>query len=709
MSDANDIPLEAVEFLRKASDAESTDRSEQLEDLKFSLGDQWVQQMQNQRTIDHRPWFTLNETDTYIRQVSNQMRQQRPRIKAQGVNSSADAKIAEIITGITRHIEQISDADTAYDNAGESAARIGVGYWRISADYCSDESFDQEIKIEPIFNRFSVYFDPLSVLPDGSDAERALITDLVQKEDYQRMYPDADMTQFNARATGDSTSEWITKDTIRLAEFYKIEREKRKLVHLSDGSAWWDDEMPKADILAAVGVKVKGDRQSWRKKVCWYKVNAVEVLDERVLPGRYIPIIPVYGAQAIVDGRIRRFGIVRAAKDPQRLLNFMKTAVVETVALAPKAKHLVAYGSDTGFENEWDSANIASLTRLHYNSKGDDGEDLPPPIPIPPPPVPDGFLTVAENAHNDLQRVLGMFDPAMNAPGNQSGKALNSMQQQSDMSNYHLYDNLTRSIKHTGRIVLDWIPTYYNKRRVMRIIGDDGKPDMVTINDDQAVGKIENDLTVGEYDVVMETGPGYNSKREEGAEMIAAMVKADPQLMAQAGDLLFRNMDFPGADIIADRLAAANPLAQIDDKSDIPPRAQMMIKQLQQQVQGMQGQLQQAGMVMKFRGDIAAHQEAGQAHRMQIQEAGETERLRIKEENETQRRLMEDRSYAHEIHTKALTTLGAKEIEGVIKILTEHMKAGQSAQDHERAKEIIDIQHAAAMEQATAVNNTPED
>ena len=690
MSDANDIPLEAVEFLRKASDAESTDRSEQLDDLKFSLGDQWVQQMQNQRTNDHRPWFTLNETDTYIRQVSNQMRQQRPRIKAQGVNSSADAKIAEIITGITRHIEQISDADTAYDNAGESAARIGVGYWRVSADYCSDESFDQEIKIEPLFNRFSVYFDPLSVLPDGSDAERALITDLVQKEDYQRMYPDADMTQFNARATGDSTSEWITKDTIRLAEFYKIEREKRKLVHLSDGSAWWDDEMPKADILAAVGVKVKGDRQSWRKKVCWYKVNAVEVLDERVLPGRYIPIIPVYGAQAIVDGRIRRFGIVRAAKDPQRLLNFMKTAVVETVALAPKAKHLVAYGSDTGFENEWDSANIASLTRLHYNSKGDDGEDLPPPIPIPPPPVPDGFLTVAENAHNDLQRVLGMFDPAMNAPGNQSGKALNSMQQQSDMSNYHLYDNLTRSIKHTGRIVLDWIPTYYGKRRVMRIIGDDGKPDMVTINDDQAVGKIENDLTVGEYDVVMETGPGYNSKREQASEMLSQLAKAYPPMMQIAGDLIMRYTDIPGADIIADRMAASNPLAQIDEKSDIPPRAQMMIKQLQAQLQQSQQQLQQAGMLIKERGDLAAHKEAGETHRTELKERAETERTRMKVAAELQKEMIEDRTWQHDINMKAHSAQSVEEIKGVVQLLLHHLSAKEAEKAADREEAEID-------------------
>ena len=696
-SDNSDIPAEAVEFLRSASDFDSTNRSEEMDDLRFSFGDQWPQQMQNQRNLENRPFFVINEVETYIRQITNQIRQQRPRIKAQGINNSSDAKIAEIITGITRHIEQISDADTAYDTAADFAVRIGRGYIRMSADYISDDCFDQDIKIEPVFNPFTVYFDPNSRLPDGSDAERCLITDLIPKREFERMYPNADMQQFNARALGDFTSEWVNKDNIRIAEYFRIDKTKHKLYLLSDGNTFWEDEMPDKALLDRVGVKIKSERWSWRKTVRWFKCTATEVLEERTLPGRFIPVIPVYGAHMIIDGRVYRFGVVRSSKDPQRLLNIMKTAVIESVSLAPKAKVMLAVGMDEGMEDEWQAANIKTLPVLHYNHKDDAGEPFPQPIPLMPPPVPDGLVQAAEGAHNDLQRVLGMFDPAMNAPGNQSGKALNAMQQQSDMSNFHFYDNLTRSIKHVGRIALSWIPTYYGKKRVMRIIGDDGKPDMITINDDQAIGKIENDLTIGEYDIVMETGPGYNSKREEGAEMIAAMVKADPQLMAQAGDLLFRNMDFPGADIIADRLAAANPLAQIDDKSDIPPHAQMMIKQLQQQLQGAQQQMQQMAMVDKFRVNVEAQKEAGETHRLQIKEAAED-----------RRRMMENESWKHEVHTKAMTTLGAKEIEGVIKILTEHMANGRAVDDREHEKEILALQHQSAMEQNEAVNHTPE-
>lgn len=689
----SDIPLEAVDFLHESSDADSTNRSEEMEDLRFSYGDQWAQQMQNQRQLEQRPWFVVNETETYIRQICNQIRQQRPRMKAQGMNNSVQAKMAEIVTGVTRHIEQASDADTAYDTASEYAVRIGRGYIRLTADYVSEESFDQDILIRPVFNPFTVYGDPNGMCPDGSDWDRCLITDLIPRARFEKLYPDADAIQFNARATGDGTSDWITKNDIRIAEFYKIRQTKKKLVHLSDGNTFWDDEMPDQSLLDKVGVKIKGDRESWKKEVCWYKVTGVDVLEERLLPGRFIPVVPVYGAHMIVDGRTHRFGVVRAAKDPQRLLNFMRTAVVENVTMQPKAKHLIAEGQDEGFEDEWNQANVKALTRLHYKTHGDDGSELPPPIPIAPPPIPDGLMAASEAAHMDLQRVLGMFDPAMTAPGNTSGKALNSMQQQSDMSNFHFYDNLTRSMKHVGRIILSWLPVYYGKKRVLRIIGEDGKPDVVTLNDDAIIGKIENDMTVGEYDIVMETGPGYNSKREQAFQMLSQLAEAYPPLMQIGGDLIVRYSDAPGADILADRLAASNPLAQIDDKSDIPPKAQLMIKQLQQQNTAMTQQLQQAGMLIKTRGDIEAHKEAGETHR-----------TIIKEQAETERRQMENASYLEDVHVKAQATLGAKEIDGVIALLTKFKDQQEGERNRSHERDLAVFERVANREEAQVQN-----
>jgi hypothetical protein len=606
---------EAIKFLRLVGTADSQNRAEALGDLKFAAGDQWPVEIQNSRNLESRPCLTINKIDAYVRQVTNQQRQQRPRIKVHPVNNEGDLKIAEVIEGITRHIEVNSSADTAYDTAFEYAVKMGWGYWRVNTNYISDDSFDQEIFIDAIDDPFSVYFDPNSVLPDGSDAERCLITSVVAKELFRQQYPGADDgANFSARATGDSDAEWVTKEDIRLAEYWYIEREKATLVLLSDGTKVFQDELPSAEMMEASGITILDKRPTFRKKVKWCKLTAMEVLEEREWPGKYIPIIPCYGAQVVVEGKRKKYGLVRFAKDPQRMFNFWRTALTESIALAPKPKWLIAEGQDEGHESEWALANLKSTPVLRYKQKDIEGVPAPVPTRIQPEPPPDGIMVASSAISDDLKTVLGIFDPSQALPGNISGKALQGQQQQVDLSNFHFYDNMTRSIKHTGKIILDLIPKIYDTQRVLRIIGVDGKPDMVTINQVEATGEVLNDVTVGLYDVVMDTGPGYNSKRQQAVDTMMPLM-ADPQVFQAAGDLLFRNMDFPGADIIADRLAAMNPMSQIDPKSDIPPQAQMQLLQSQKTIADMQQQMMAMQLEIQNRGQVAQIREEGASRR----------------------------------------------------------------------------------------------
>lgn len=620
MENENDPRIaDAMKFLRLSNDADTSNRSEALEDLKFAAGDQWPTEIQNSRNLEARPCLTINKIDPYIRQVTNQQRQARPRIKVHGMNTSSDEKLAEILTGVIRHIEVNSDADQAYDTAFDYSVRMGWGYFRVVTDYIRDDSFDQEIYIRPIDNPFTVYFDPNSILPDGSDAERCLITTVLEKKVFQDMYPDADLGSFTYRGTGDDSAEWIMKDDIRIAEYFYTERKAVKLVQLSDGTAVFEDELPAEEILRMAGITRVGERESMRKQIKWCKLTAMEVLEERTWPGKYIPIVPVYGQQLVIESKRKKYGLVRNAKDPQRMLNFWQTSITESVALAPKAKWLLAEGQDEGHELEWASANIKSTPVLRYKQKDIEGQPAPAPVRLQPEPPPAGILAASASINNDLQAVLGIFDPNQMPTGNLSGKAINGQQQQMDLTNFHYFDNLTRSIRFAGKILLDLIPKIYDHERVMRIIGYDNQPELVVLNqrtvDAAGVTKILNDVTVGEYDVVMETGPGYNSKRQEAVANMMPLLSASPDLMKIAGDLVFRNMDFPGADVIADRLAASNPLANIDEKSDIPPQAQMQIAQSKQMIEQMQQQMQQMEMMLKSRADVVALQQDGETKR----------------------------------------------------------------------------------------------
>ena len=628
---------DAKQFLKFANDADSNNRSEALEDLKFAAGDQWPVEIQNSRTLEARPCLTINKVDAYCRQIANQQRQQRPRMKAHGMNTEADAHMADVISGIFRHIEVQSDADAAYDTAFDFAVRMGWGFFRITTDYRNDDSFDQEIYIKPVDNPFTVYFDPNSTMPDGSDAEKVLITTVMSKEAFRKQYPNADDgTGFVQRGTGDTNAEWVMKEDIRIAEYFYVERETATLVMLSDGTTAYQDEITGEIKLAMEeqGITIADKRPSVRKVVKWVKLTGIEILEESVWAGKYIPIIPVYGQMLTVENKRKKFGLVRMAKDPQRMYNFWTTSITESVALAPKAKWLLAEGQDEGHENEWAMANIKSMPVLRYKQKDIDGQPAPPPQRLQPEPPPQGLMAAAAGITSDLQQVVGIFDPSQLPTGNISGKALQGQQQQVDMTNFHYYDNLTRSIRQCGRVILDLIPKIYDRERVLRIIGDDGKPELLTINrygqDEDGVNRVLNDVTIGEYDVVMETGPGYNSKRSEAVDSMMAVIAADPTLMPQIGDLVFRNMDFPGAETIADRLAVNNPLAQIDDKSKIPPQIQMQLKQQAAQLQQAQQTIQQLQVIIKDR----------------------TDTQEVKEQHADKRKLMEVTAKAHDIEMR---------------------------------------------------------
>lgn len=672
---------DAKKFLNLCNDVDSNNRAEALDDVRFCAGDQWPVDVQNSRVLESRPCLTINKVDAYVRQICNQIRQQRPRIKVQGMNNEADAKLAEILSGVCRHIEYQSSADVAYDTASEYAIKMGWGYFRVMTDYISPDSFEQEIYIRPIDNPFTVYFDPNSQLPDGSDAERCLITTVVSKKTFRAMYPGKDDGQgFTSRGTGDSDSEWVTKEDVRIAEYFYTVRTPAKLVLLSDGTSVYEEELPAPEVLAEAGIEIIEKRDTYKKQIKWCKVTAMEVLEEGDWAGKYIPVIPVYGQSCIIDAKHKKFGLVRMAKDPQRMYNYWTTALTESVALAPKAKWVMAEGQDEGHENEWAMANIKAMPVLRYKQTDTEGRQAPAPQRLQPEPPPAGIVTATQSMSNDLMTVVGIYDPSQLPQGNMSGKAIAGQQQQVDMVNFHYYDNLTRSIAYCGRIILDLIPKIYDTERVMRIIGADEKPEIITLNQrvttEDGVEKILNDVSVGRYDVVMDTGPGFATKRGEAVEAMMTLLAADPNLMQTAGDLIFRNMDFPGAEIIADRMAAANPLAQVDEKSDIPPQVQMQLAQSKQMIEQMQQQIQAMGMDLKY---------------------GQTV-TETKERAATARKLMDVTARAHNTetmaevkvndqNTRSITSQNKTEIDAIVKMLIANLDTSAIKAELDRRNE----------------------
>ena len=628
-----DILSTARARLNMAISAYSESREDEIDDLKFFAGSpdnhwQWPADVLATRgavqgqTINARPCLTINKLPQHVRQVTNDQRQNRPAIKIIPVDDKADTEVADIYDGLMRHIEYISDADVAYDTACENQVAYGEGYIRILTEYCDSDSFDQDIKIGRVRNSFSVYMDPTIQDPCGSDASWCFITEDILKEDYERMFPDASpISTLQTLGVGDqSLSQWINEDTVRIAEYFYVEHEKKTL-NLYPGNVSLFEGTPEDKQMKLMGMKPVRTRQADVKKVKWCKINGYEILEEQEWAGKFIPVVRVVGNEFEVDGRIYVSGLVRNAKDAQRMYNYWVSQEAEMLALAPKAPFIGYGGQFEGYEQQWKTANTQNWPYLEVNPDVTDGQGAVLPLPqrALPPMAQTGLIQAKMGASDDIKSTTGQYDSSLGATSNErSGRAILAREKQGDTGTYHYVDNLARAVRHIGRQIVDMAPKIYDTQRIARIIGMDGETKMAKIDPTQPVPvrKIEDqngividkiyNLGVGKYDVCVTTGPSYMTKRQESLDAMSQLLQGNPQLWAVAGDLFVKNMDWPGAQEMAKRFAKTiDPkLLSDDDKTPELQAAEQQIQAMGQEMEQMHQMLKNVQQSMEAR-DIA--------------------------------------------------------------------------------------------------------
>jgi hypothetical protein len=626
--------------------AYSDSREDELDDLRFMAGSpdnqwQWPADVLQTRgsvqgqTINARPCLTINKLPQHVRMVTNEQRQNRPSGKVIPADDNADVQVAAIYDGMVRHIEYMSDADVAYDTACENQVTYGEGYIRVLTEYCDENTFDQDLRIGRIRNSFSVYMDPMAQDPTGADAEWCFITEDLTKEEYEREYPNAaPLSSMLASGVNDQyLSQWLDENTIRIAEYFYYTHKKETL-NLYPGNNSFFEGTPEDKDMKRMGVKPIRSREVDRRKVMWMKTNGYEVLQEQEWAGKWIPVVRVIGNEFEVEGQIYISGLVRNAKDAQRMYNYWTSQEAEMLALAPKAPFIGYGGQFEGYEMQWKTANTTNWPYLEVNPDVTDGAGAVLPLPQrAAPPLPQtGLIQAKMGASEDIKSTTGQYDSSLGMAGNErSGRAILAREKQGDTGTYHYVDNLARAIRHITRQLVDMIPKIYDTERIARIVGIDGEVDMVKINPEQPepvkeirdmesgilIEKIYNP-GVGRYDVVVTTGPSYMTKRQESMDAMSQILQGNPQLWSVAGDLFVKNMDWPGAQELADRLAKTiDPkLLENGDKDPALQAAEQQMQAMAQEMEQMYGMMQQFQKSVEvqdlerknFEADIKAYQ-----------------------------------------------------------------------------------------------------
>ena len=648
--------------LATAMSAFSASRSDELDDLRFMAGSpdnawQWPTDVLSTRgsvqgqSVNARPCLTINKLPQHVRQVTNEQRQNRPSGKVIPADDQADPDVAEIFDGIVRHIEYMSDADVAYDTACENQVTFGEGYIRLLTEYCDDNTFDQDIKIARVRNAFSVYMDPMIQDPCGADARYCFITEDMPKDEYERLFPDAQpISTLLSQGTGDpALGQWINEQTIRIAEYFYVDYEDVKL-NLYPGNMTLQDGSSQDEQMKMMGLNPIRSRTAQVRKVKWIKTNGFEVLEEQDWAGKWIPVVRVIGNEFEVEGQIYISGLVRNAKDAQRMYNYWVSQEAEMLALAPKAPFIGYGGQFEGYEHQWKTANTQNWPYLEVNPDVTDGSGATLPLPqrAQPPMAQQGLIAAKMGAADDIKATTGQYDSSIGATSNErSGRAILARERQADTGTYHFVDNLARAVRHITRQIVDLIPKIYDTQRVARIIGIDGQTSMAKIDPTQpepvreirdqsgvVIDKIYNP-GVGRYDVVVTTGPSYLTKRQEAMEAMSQILQGSPQLWAVAGDLFVKNMDWPGADELAERLRKTIDPKLMEDQDDPALQAaKQQIEALSQEMQMMQAMLQRVNDSMEaqklkvdsFKAEADAEIKAYEAEtrRMQAVQAGMT-------------------------------------------------------------------------------------
>ena len=510
------------------------------EDLRFVFEDMWDERDRQQREAKQGlPCLEVNDFPQFISQVAGDVRINRPQINVHAVDST-DRQVADVYEGLIRSIEQASGAHRVYADALEyGALACGMGHWRLVPEFADDEAFNIDLRVRRIQNPLSVIWDHAAKNPDMSDARFCFVIKEMSREDFEEAYPNASATGYYTDHRADG--HWKTKHGVSLAEYWTVEKVQQTLCLLGNGATVIkEDQDPQVQMMAQM-FPVLRERRVERKKVQMHIISGREVLEGPFeWPGQRIPIFTAWGRQGHVGERRVVKSLVHNARDSAKMYNYAASIEAERLAMAPKAKWLGTDAMFAGREHQWANANRISSDALTYTV--DPESPTGKPEMLPPIPVDAGLAQSRAVSSDDKKRTIGIFDASLGARSNEtSGIAIQRRDQQADIANYVFVDNLNLAIEATGREMVNVIPKIYAGPRQLRILGPDLEESIVAVNQRNGV-----DITTGKYDVVIRSGPGFNTRRQEAADFYMRFVETNPQFAPFVMPLILRNMDYPG-------------------------------------------------------------------------------------------------------------------------------------------------------------------
>lgn len=532
--------------------ANTTTRESAADDLVFYWITQWDDELLSNSPLQYRGQFDILRKAG--RQILSDLRANPVQPDFKPIDESRNDD-SETLDGVYRACDRKLSSQEAYNMAVQDAVVCGYGAWELYTEYATNQVGDrnQVIKREfiPEANN-AVFWDANAKLMDKSDAKRVTILkqytvdgykDLVEELTGER--PDTVAGSFS-NPEESFTFKWFDgKETVYVATIYKRKLVKDKVLTLSDpfGEEMMLRESQLEDVmdeLLSTGHEIIAEKQIERYEVRKYIVDAERILngeDGEVIAGEHIPVVPVYGERAIIEGQEHWEGIVRLAKDPQRLRNFQMSYLADIVSRSPRRKPIFHPEQINGFEFMYEESGADNnYPYLLQNRLDSSGAPLPigPVGEMPEQPMPQALAASIELTRQAVEDVANPGLPQDIADPDLSGKAVLALQNRIDQQAYVYQDNLKFSKRRDAEIFASMAGEVYDAPRTVSVETADGTTKSVqlmrvVIDNETGEPVVLNDLTNLELEVYADIGPSYSTQKEQTRERLLGMMETLPE------------------------------------------------------------------------------------------------------------------------------------------------------------------------------------
>ncbi len=534
-----------------------------------------------------KPRYTFDKTGKIIDGIAGEMEQSDFAIRVRPAGGDSTAELAKVRSGLIRNIENISNAKHTYNAAGRAMVTTGMDGWEVVQDWVDGDDFDQELIIRKLNNYVDrVWFDCGAEEQTQEDADHVTILSSLTAQKYEKKWPDG-----SGVSVGDdrsSSKRHQAKDNVIVGRIQWKERFNREIVRMSNGKVYdVDDDFEKvADDLKDIGITEdrRRTRESW--KIMSRFFDGGDWLGEaQETVFKSLPVIPVFANFSIIENALMYKGEVEPIMDSQRVYNYAKSRDIEEGALSPRSKLMI-----TREQAKYDMESLQTM-----NTNADPAQfwtfvaGQPPPFMMNGVQTNQGLQITAQGALRDIESTSGQFGPSRGEfQGVQAGVAVEKLQNKADTSQIKYFTSMEIGICHTAKIINEAMPAVYDAQRQVRILGEDGTEETVTLNESvfDADSKQEvtlNDLQAGTYDQVCDVGEPFKNRQEETVDTLLRLIDLDPEILAQGRDVILKNINAPGIDTVHERVRASMVRSGAIPEDQLTDDEKETVSQIQQQ------------------------------------------------------------------------------------------------------------------------------